>query len=152
MERALEEIQFLANSANRVRVLETLTDEPATRRELQEEAGVPRSTAGRVLDEAEARGWVDSAGSRYTITPLGEAGVAAFRTYVETTKGMQHLGEAIDWLPEPVHALGFRHFRDATITTPTDGNPTAPFDRGLELIRAADEYRGLTRNSLSPNT
>ena len=148
MERALEEIQFLANSANRVRVLETLTDEPATRRELQNGTGVPRSTAARVLDEAEARGWVDSAGSRYTITPLGEARVAEFRTYVETTKGMQHLGEAIDWLPEPVHALDFRYFRDATITTPTGGNPTAPFDRGLELIRAADEYRGLTQNSL----
>ena len=148
MKDALEEIQFLANSANRVRVLNALTGESATRRDLQEETGVPRSTAARVLDEAEARGWVDSAGSRYTITPLGEARVAEFRTYVETTKGMRHLGKAIDWLPEPVHVLDFRHFREATVTTPTEGNPTAPFDRGSELIRAADEYRGLTRNSL----
>lgn len=148
MENALEEIQFLANSANRVRVLDALTGESATRRDLQEETGVPRSTAARVLDEAEARGWVGSEGSRYRITPLGEARVVEFCTYVETTKGMQHLGKAIDWLPEPAHALDFRYFRDADLTTPTGSNPTAPFDRGLELIRTAEEYRGLTRNSL----
>lgn len=148
MEDVLSDIQFLANSENRIRVLGALTDGPATRRDLQEETGVPRSTAARVLDEAETRGWVDSKGSTYRITPVGDAMFSAFDTYLETTKGIHHLGKAVEWVPEPVHALDFRHFRDARITTSTEGNPTAHFDRGLELLRAADRYRGLTRNSL----
>ena len=148
MEGALEEIQFLANSASRVRVLDALAGAPATRRELQEETGVPRSTAARALDDAEARGWVDSEGSRYRLTSAGEARVFEFRDYVETTRGMQHLGEAIDWLPEPARSLDFRHLRNATITTPTETNPTEQFDRGMELVQDAEEYRGLTQNSL----
>jgi predicted transcriptional regulator len=148
MNSAIEEIQFLANSANRVRVLEALTDGTTTRRELEDETGVPRSTVARALDEAESRRWVDSEGSRYWITPAGAARVDAFRRYVETTEGMHHLGEALGWLPDPVRELDYRSFRDATVTTPTQGNPTAPFDRAMELIREADEYRGLTQNSL----
>jgi predicted transcriptional regulator len=96
MEQTLEDIQFLANSANRVRVLDSLAIEPATRRELQDSTGVPRSTTARVLDEAEDRGWVASEGSHYEITPLGEVMVAEFSAYRETTKGIQHLGKAID--------------------------------------------------------
>jgi predicted transcriptional regulator len=148
MDRALGEIQFLANSANRVRVLETLADGPASRRELQEETGVPRSTAARALDDAEDRGWVDSEGSRYRLTSVGEARISAFLDYVGTTRGMQHLGEAVGWLPGPARSLDFRHLRDARITTPTEANPTAQFDRGMELVRDAEEYRGLTQNSL----
>lgn len=148
MEGDLEDIRFLANSENRVRVLDSLANGSASRRELQDETGVARSTAARVLDEAETRGWVDSNGSRYRTTPEGEAMVSAFRTHMETVNGIRHLGKAVGWLPEPVHTLDFRYFRDADITTPSEDNPTAAFDRGMELVRSADEYRGLTQNSL----
>lgn len=148
MEGALDDIRFLASSANRVRVLDALTDGPATRRDLQEATGTARSTAARVLNEAEARGWVSSEGSRYRITPVGAAMLSAFTACAETTEGIGRLGEAIGWLPEPARTLDPRYLRDARITTPAEGNPTAPLDRGEELICAADEYRGLTRNSL----
>ncbi|WP_313695511.1 helix-turn-helix transcriptional regulator [Halorarum halobium] len=145
---ALEGVRFLANSANRVRVLEALADGSATRREVQETTGIPRSTVARNLAAAEDRGWVSSEGSRYDLTTSGELWVAEFRGYLETTAGMKHLGPAIEWLPDPAYELDFRHFRGATVTTPTDGNPTAPFDRALKLVREADSYRGLTQNSL----
>ncbi|WP_226009995.1 helix-turn-helix transcriptional regulator [Halomicrobium salinisoli] len=148
MEDVLGDVQFLANSANRIRVLEALRDGPASRRELQEETDVPRSTAARVLDDAEARGWVDSQGSQYRITPVGEVAVSEFRAYTETMQGIRHLGSAINRLPEPVLELDFRYLRDADVATPTEGNPTAPFDRGLDCIRSAERYRGLTSNSL----
>lgn len=148
MDDALQDIRFLANSENRIRVLRALTHGSATRRQLQEETGVPRSSSARVLEEAESRGWVDSNGSRYWITQRGELMVSKILRTVESTQGIQHLEEALEWLPEPVQTLDFRHFRDARVTTPTEDNPTASFDRGLELIRVADVYRGLTRNSL----
>ena len=148
MQSALEDIQFLANSENRIRILSTLDDEATTRRRLQEETGVPRSSTARVLEKAENRGWVDSNGSRYWITRRGEAMVAEIHRTIESTRGVQHLGDAIRWLPDPVRTLEFRHFRDARVTTATEDNPTAAFDRGLDLIEAADRYRGLTQNSL----
>lgn len=147
MEAVLEDVQFLANSPNRIRVLEALTNGPTTRRELQDETGVARSTVARALDEAGARGWVESMGSRYRITSSGEMMVAEFRRFVERTRGIRQLGAAFEWLPERVYELDFRHLRTAEVTAPTVVNPTAPFDRGLELIRDADEYRGLTQNS-----
>jgi predicted transcriptional regulator len=147
MEDALAELRFLASSANRVRVLEALSDGVTTRREVEERTGVARSTVARALDEAAERDWVDSEGSRYWTTPEGEARLSAFRAYLETTAGMQHLGPALRWLPDPVRALDYCHLRDAELTYPTDDNPAAPFDRGLAILDAADEYRSLTQNS-----
>ena len=147
MDDAISELRFLAASANRVRVLEALADGATTRREVEEETGVARSTAARAIDEAKSRDWVDSEGSEYWTTPQGEARLSALRAYLETTEGMQHLGEAIRWLPDPVRSLDFRHFRDAELTYPTPDNPAEPFERGLAVLDAADEYRSLTQNS-----
>lgn len=148
MEGALEDIRFLANSENRIRVLSALTHGSASRRQLQEETGVPRSSAARVLEEAETREWVGSNGSEYWITSRGKAMVAEIRRTIEATEGVKHLGRAIEWLPEPVQNLDLRHFNEARITLPTQENPTAAFDRGLDRIDDASTYRGLTQNSL----
>lgn len=148
MEDTLEAIQFIANSANRMRVLDALTAEPRARREIEPETGVSRSTVSRTLDRCGNRGWVASEGSRYWITPLGREMTSAFRAFLETTEGIQHLGEAVRWLPEPVRSIDFRHFRDAVIVTPEPTNPSAPFDHGLERILEADTYRALTSTAL----
>ncbi|WP_323191265.1 hypothetical protein [Halostella sp. PRR32] len=148
MDATLDDIQFLANSANRIQILEELTSGAASRRELQDATGVPRSTAARVLDDAEARDWVRSEGSRYWLTSLGEAMITEFRRYLAATEGIRHLGPAIDWLPDPAWELDFRCFREAEITTPTETNPTAHFDRAIDHFRGSDSYRGLTQNSL----
>lgn len=148
MASTLDDIQFLANSENRVRVLAALADGASTRRDVQEVADVPRSTAARVLDDAESRSWVGSEGSYYRITSLGEAMLEEFRRHRETTEAIHQLGSAIDWVPEPAWELDFRDLREAEVTTPTETNPTAHFDRGMDHLRDADSYRGLTQNSL----
>jgi predicted transcriptional regulator len=147
MEDAIAEIQFLANSSNRLRVLAAVADGATTRREVEMETGVARSTVARALDEAEDRHWVDSEGSRYWVTPSGEVRLTAFRSYLARTEGMQHLDDAFEWLPDPLYDLDFRHLRDADLTYPTPDNPTAPHDRALALLREADTYRSLTENA-----
>ena len=107
MDAVLNDSQFLANSANRIQLLEVLTDGAASRRELQDATGVPRSTAARILDDAEARGWIRSEGSRYRITSRGEAMITAFRGFLAAAEGIHHLGPAIEWLPEPAWKLDF---------------------------------------------
>lgn len=147
MESSLEAVQFLANSANRVRVLTALRGGRASRRELQEEVGGSRSTVARVLEEAETRGWVASEGSRYWLTPLGETIVRDFRDYLETVEGTRHLGEMINHFPPPLFSLDFRHLRDAAIVEPTPEDPAAPNTRAYDLFLDATEYRGLTHTS-----
>lgn len=142
---SLEAVQFFANSANRIQVLEALADGVTKSNRLAERADVSRSTVARILGEAESRGWVDSAGSRYELTPLGEVMAEEFRTHLETVAAAQELGPVINYLPDPARELDLRHLRDATITTPSEDWPQAHFNRGLELYQAGDTCRSLTK-------
>lgn len=144
MESTLEAIQVFANSANTVRVFEALTDGPTTSRDLAEQAGASRSTVARILDEGESRGWIVSTGSEYELTYLGQIMIDEFRTYLQTVESARQLGEAINYLPKPAHDLDIQYLGEANIVTMTEDNPHAGVERWLEMIRAADTYRGLT--------
>lgn len=143
MDSALEAIAFLARSGNRVQVLRSLAAEEQTRQELREELPVARTTLARVLNELEDRGWIARTGRGYGTTPEADALLEKFVPLVETAEGLQSLGDAVDWLPPAARSLDVRHFRDADITTSTAENPAGPFDRGVEVIRAADRLRVL---------
>lgn len=144
---ALDAIRVFANSENSVRVFDELTDGPTTSRELAEQTGASRSTVARVLDEGESRGWIDSTGSRYELTYVGNLMIEEFRAYQQTVEGIQQLGDAINYLPEPAHELDIRHLRDAQVTIPTENWPEAHLNRALELYRSGESYRGLTHNA-----
>jgi predicted transcriptional regulator len=148
MESSLEAIRYLASSVNRVEVLTALADGRATRRELQEDANGSRSTVSRILDEAQGQGWVDSKGSRYWLTPLGQAMLGDFRSYLEAVEGLQHLGRTVNQFPPPLQSLDSRHLRDAVVVEPTEEDPAAPYTRAFDLFREATEYRGLTHTAL----
>lgn len=148
MESSLEAVKFLANSANRVEVLTALVDGESGRREIQEQVDASRSTVSRILDEAQTRGWVDSEGSRYWLTPIGRSMVTDFRSYLETVEGHQHLGEMVNKLPPPLFSLDFRHLRDVDVIEVTAENPAAPFTRAFELFYEATRYRGVNTTAL----
>lgn len=145
MESALEAIQFFANSANSVRVFEALAYGVTTSSTLAERTGASRSTIARILDEGESRGWVESEGSRYELTYMGEPMIEEFHTHLETIEGAQQLKDVINYLPEPARELDIRHLRDAEITTPSSEWPQAHYKRALELYRTGETYRGLTQ-------
>lgn len=148
MDSPLDGIAFLVRSENRVRVLRTVTADRRTRRELREGLSMSRTTLGRILNEFEERGWIRRTEEGYTTTTAADAILTKFVPLLETMEGIHNLGEAIEWLPPPARAVELRHFRDATVTTSTPDNPAAPFDRGLEAIRDADRYRGLTSTAI----
>lgn len=148
MGEPLDRIAFLARSENRVRVLRAILDESRTRQELREELAVSRTTLARILNEFEKRRLITRRGKEYETTSTADAILSKFIPLLETVEAIQNLGENIELLPPPARSLEFRHFRDADITTATAENPAKPFDRGLELIRAADEYRGLTSTAV----
>lgn len=108
-----------------------------------EETGASRSTVARILDKGESLGWIDSEGNQYDLTTEGKIMIDEVRGCLQTIRGVQHLGEAIDWLPPPAHSLDYRYFRDADILTGTPTNPTEPFDFVTERIREGHQIRTL---------
>jgi predicted transcriptional regulator len=143
---SLDAVQFLANSTNRVAVLGSLVGRRAGQRDLQEEVGASRSTVARVLCESEKRGWVDSEGSRYWLTPLGEAVVTGFESYLNSIEPLHRLGELVDYFPPPLRELDYQYLGDVTVTRPTPENPAAPFTRAFELFEEATTYRSVTKS------
>lgn len=139
MDSARKTLQFFADSAHSVLVFEALSAGVTRSSALAEETGASRSTVARILAEGESRGWIASEGSQYELTTEGQITLEVVRDCLQTVEGIQHLGEAIDWLPSPVHSLDYCHLRDAEIITGTTSNPTEPFDYVSERIRKGDE-------------
>lgn len=148
LEPTLDAMQVFVNSPHSVRVFETLTDGATTSRTLVEQTGASRSTVARILDEGESRGWIDSEGSQYKLTHLGEVMIEEFRAYRQTIEGVQRLGDAIYWLPPPAQSLDFCHFRDVDIITAVPTNPAKPFDYVAELLLAATKKRSLATTAV----
>lgn len=148
MPAPLETLEYLAASENRVQVLSKLSDGPATRRDLQTATDASRSTVARILGETQDRGWVEASGDDYRLTPLGEAIVSDFLTYLASVEGVHHLGDLVNHLPPPLRDVDFAALRDAEVIESKPDNPAAPFTRALDIFEAASTYRGLTHTSL----
>ncbi|QCJ48330.1 winged helix-turn-helix domain-containing protein [Haloprofundus sp. MHR1] len=138
MESALEDIEFLALSVNRVEVLNAVAETPHTRRDLQERTGASQPTLGRILRDFEERNWVEATGREYAATPTGRLVADGFSNLREIVETEQKLRQVANWLPTEAMTFDLRRLRDATITTPTQTRPNAPVQRVLELLRDAE--------------
>jgi predicted transcriptional regulator len=142
---ALADVAYLSRSANRVRILDALVDRSATRRELAERTGTPRTTLDRIVNELEERGWAErTADGTYTATPQGTHIQRQFRPFLESVVAVRRLGEAIEWLPAEELTVGLRHFADATVRRPARNDPVDTVDLMVELVADATEHRALT--------
>ncbi|WP_049921736.1 helix-turn-helix transcriptional regulator [Halopiger djelfimassiliensis] len=144
MESALEEIEFLALSPNRVEVLALLSAGRYTRRELAEATGASQATLGRILDDFDDRSWVTRDGSEYTATATGRlvsAGVTDLRDILETERKLRGI---VEYLPTETLTFDLRRLSEATITVPSRTRPSAPLQRLLELLEDAEDVRALS--------
>ena len=134
MDSALDEIEFLALSSNRVTVLDTLRDDSYTRQELEEQLSASQPTLGRILRDLQERGWISYDGRRYTTTATGQLIAEEFIDLLETVETELKLRGIVEWLPTDAMEFDLRHLADATITTPSQTKPGAPVQRVLELL------------------
>lgn len=142
----LTDIAYLARSANRVEILETLVTGPHTARDVEAATDVPRSTLERIISELDERGWAERATEGgYTATTAGEFAVAEFTPLVESMAALRALGDAVDWLPGEELSIGLHHFGDVTVRTPESNNVTAPAAHMTKLLREATEFACLVR-------
>lgn len=144
----LDDVAFLARSAHRVTVLQTLADGPRSRRDLHEETGVPQPTLGRVLGAFEERNWVERRGRTYACTAFGDLVCTSLADLLETVETVQRFRDVAGTLPTEELDLDLRALADATVTTPTDGDPLAHVNRLSDVWYSAD--RGVILMHLIP--
>lgn len=135
----LEEIEFLARSANRIEVLAALVEQPQTRQALADRVGISQPTLGRILRDLTDRQWITTDGDgRYRATATGELVTTGITDLRERLATETKLREVIEWFPTEAVDVDFQHFADARITTPTQTRPNAPIQRMLELLGETD--------------
>jgi predicted transcriptional regulator len=142
MSDPLEEVGFLARSANRIELLDHLAGGAYTRRELGDRLEASQPTIGRILNDLADRNWITYDGERYRATGTGElvaAGITDLRERMETEA---RLREVVPWLPEI--EVDLRAFADATVTVPSGARPNAPVRRLVSLLEGTDRVRLLS--------
>jgi predicted transcriptional regulator len=149
MGSAFDTVAFLANSENRVAVLERLRRGPHTRNELAETTSFSRVTLGRILDDLEARNWITRDVNAYEVTPLGAWVTEEFTELVERTEAERDLRGAVRWLPVERIGLDPSTFADATVTVPEPGNSHRPVNRFAELVESAESAHGFGVSTLA---
>jgi len=144
----LEEIEFLARSPNRVTVLDTLTDGPIERYDLEEMTGVTRATLGRILDDFEERGWILETDREYETTQLGAYVSRGFTELLDRFEPVPVLNEVIQWFPEGGFDFDLGCLTGADIVRPTRTNALAPTTHIATRLRTADHARLITYSVL----
>lgn len=145
-----DDVEFLARSENRVAVLDSFREGPATRAALQDRLGIDRVTLGRILAAFEDREWVETDGDEYVTTFLGTLVAdrfGGFRSFMATARDLRALVGTV-----PLDELGFPVDRlaDATVTTAGEGDPYAPVRRFMECVRESDSLSGYDTTTIAP--
>ena len=144
----LEELEFLARSPNRVRVLDALTEGPVGRYELEDATGVSRATLGRILDDFGDRGWVREDDRSYETTQLGRYVSREFGTLLERFEPVPALNDVARWFPEAGFDFDLGRLAGATVVRSTRSNALAPTAHISKRIREADRVRLVTYSVL----
>ncbi|MFD1586733.1 helix-turn-helix transcriptional regulator [Halorientalis brevis] len=141
MDAALEEIEFLALSENRIEVLAAVSQEPLTRGELAAVTDASQPTLSRILGDFEERNWIEQTGNRYEATATGRLVASGITDLWETMETERKLRDVVEWLPTDEITFDLDHLHDAEITAPTRTKPNAPAQRSAELLAADDHVR-----------
>lgn len=141
---ALEEVEFLSRSPNRIAVLSALTDGPRGRYDVEDATGVSRATLGRILEDFEERGWAREEDREYEATQLGTYVAEEFTDLLARFGPVPALNEVAQWFPDGGFEFSLGCLADAEVVTPSRSNALAPTTCIAGRLREADHARVLT--------
>lgn len=140
----LQEIEFIARSENRLRILEELRKAGTlSKDELRGTSEVARTTLVRNADALVERGWIENSNNRYSINPCGELLIEELSGLLETVREAKQLQPFFEWMPPAAFGLSVDVLLDADVTVSTSENPYAPVNRHVETIASAERARCL---------
>lgn len=144
----LEEIEFLARSPNRVRVLAALVAGPRERHEIEDITGVSRATLARILDDFEKRRWAVRNGRQYATTRVGDYVIREFTDLLQHFEPVPVLNEVVQWFPEKGFDFDLSCLVGAEIIRPTRNDALAPTTHITRRLRTADRVRVISYSHL----
>ena len=136
----VEEIEFIARSTNRVRILETLSErQGATRGELRDELAASRTTVARNLDALGERGWVRQIDREYALTPGTDAVVDRFLDLESTVATVDRLRPFLEHVDRDAFDVDLSRLEDATVVAATPGDPLAMVNAHVSAIKRSTD-------------
>lgn len=137
----LEEIEFLARSPHRVRVLDAVARRAQSRADLLAMTDVSQSTMGRTLRAFEDRGWIRRDGRHYEATQAGAFVATGMRDLVDRLETELTLRDICRWLPPPESGFTMELCADATVTVADAEDPYRPITRFRSLLGKTERLR-----------
>jgi predicted transcriptional regulator len=139
----IENIELLARSAHRVRILDLLCEHGSLEKHaLGSELDASRTTVGRNLSALEEQGWIRRTNAHCEITRQGELVAEAFGDLVETVEMTGTLNSFLQWIPDGSLDLDLRLLRDADIVLAKPGDPRSMINRHVQTIKEMEQGRG----------
>lgn len=144
MKDTIGEVEVLARSAIRARLLEELFEHERVRKDaLKERVDASRTSIQRNLDVLEEHGWVASNSRDYWITQSGRPVVEEFLALLKIIHAAKRLQPLLEWLPREEFDLELHALAAADLTVARERNPYAPVNRHVDLLESADRFRCL---------
>lgn len=141
MESPINLVSFVTRAANRVDVLLTLSPEPRTRHELQNETEIPRATLSRILADFRNHELVTRDGHQYMTTPLGDLLADELTSLFESVAAMGTLQTVREWLAIDKYEVPIERLADADVIVPEPADPLAPTRRAEDLLGDGSHVR-----------
>lgn len=134
--------RFLADSPDRLALLERLREGTAGPATLADELGCARRSAQRHLAACEERGWVGSGEGGYRLTAAGDAVATAHADYLDSLDRVEGVAPLLTHL-EPAHAPDPDLLADAELVAAEAADPQAPIQAYVERLRgfSGDQLR-----------
>jgi predicted transcriptional regulator len=136
-----DDVQFLANSPDRLALLADLSDGPATPGDLAAADGPSRRSVQRHLADFADRGWVETSGGTYRLTVTGALVAEAHAEYVATLDRIGEFAPLFDALDDREHAPDPAWLSEATLTVADEEAPHAPLHRYVRCVMRVDADR-----------
>ncbi|QKY20106.1 ArsR family transcriptional regulator [Halolamina sp. CBA1230] len=132
--------RFLADSPDRLALLERLRDGPAPPSALVDDLDPARRSIQRNLAAFENRNWVDRCADGYRLTAAGDAVARAHADYLDRLRRIDEYAPLLAHL-DPEHAPTPELLAGADLVTASDADPQAPIHAYTERLRGMDGNR-----------
>ena len=140
----IEQIEFLARSGIRARLLEILHQRrEISRDQLREEFEASRVTVQRNLNSLVDRGWVKNTNHVYSIAPCGDLVAEGFNECHQKVRAADRLQPFLRWISTEDLDLDLSHLSDATVFATTKSDPYSPVNRHVETLRTATRVQAM---------
>lgn len=144
MDAPIEEIEFLARSKNRVKVLRLVAAEPHTRGDLASATGASQATLGRILEDFTDRSWVRREPHGYVATATGALVADGIDDLLSVLEAEGRLRDVVAHLPEAELGFDLRQLANATVAVPTPTHPNAPLQQVVDAMETASTLRAFS--------